>query len=157
MKIGYAVLPEQVLKFWITNKRFYANRVSRAEQVTLSKFIDLGYYEQHVGYMRSIYREKLNTLRSAITDSELSARTKLSGDEAGMFCLAEFDIDADESESSNLLFNSGIKASPLNSSIGIPSLARYPKNTYVIGFGELKNSQINDGIKRWAKAWKSYL
>ncbi len=107
--------------------------------------------------MRSIYREKLNTLRSAITDSELSARTKLSGDEAGMFCLAEFDIDADESESSNLLLNSGIKASPLNSSIGIPSLARYPKNTYVIGFGELKNSQINDGIKRWAKAWKSYL
>ena len=93
MKIGYAVLPEQILKLWAASKTFYANRVSRAEQVTLSKFIDLGYYEQHVGYMRSIYREKLNTLKTAFSESELSAHTKLSGDEAGMFCLAEFDID----------------------------------------------------------------
>ena len=157
MKIGYAVLPEQILKLWAASKTFYANRVSRAEQVTLSKFIDLGYYEQHVGYMRSIYREKLNTLKTAFSESELSAHTKLSGDEAGMFCLAEFDIDADERESSRLLLSAGIKASLLNSSIGIPSLARYPENAYVIGFGELKNSQINDGIKRWSKAWKSYL
>ena len=157
MKIGYIILPEPLIKLWTDGKRFYSNRVSRIEQVTLSRFIDLGYYEQHVGYMRSIYREKMNTVKGAVAETPLARCTRLSGCDEGLFCLAQFDISLSENESYQLLMKNGVKASTLSSCIKNAALSRYPLNTYIIGFGELKISQIQDGIRKWARAWRPYI
>ncbi|MGN0164010.1 MAG: PLP-dependent aminotransferase family protein [Candidatus Ornithomonoglobus sp.] len=157
MKIGYIIAPEEIVKLWFEKKRFYANRVSRVEQVTLSKFIDFGHYERHLGYMRSIYHEKALALRRAVTSSAMEGHVKISGDEAGMFCLMSFDINLPEAKANKLLLDNGIKLSPISSCIADRSRSRFAENTYITGFGELRISEINDGIAAWEKAWKRWL
>lgn len=157
MKIGYILLPKDLSELWQKNRPYYSNRVSRIEQNTLAKFIDSGLYEQHVGYMRSIYREKMSALVKAVSSSPLASHTTLTGTDAGMFCLAEFDINAEEHTGKQMLLHGGVKASPLSSSIGKGELSNYPPNTYVIGFGDLKISQIHERIEKWAQAWKKFL
>ncbi len=157
MKIGYIIAPEEIVRLWFDRKPFYANRVSRIEQVTLSKFIDLGHYEKHIGYMRSIYHEKAMALRRAVTASALNGHVEITGDEAGMFCLMKADIDLPEPEANKLLRDNGVKISLINSCIADKSRSRIADNTYIAGFGELKISRINDGIAAWEKAWKRWL
>jgi GntR family transcriptional regulator/MocR family aminotransferase len=157
MKIGYIVVPEEIARLWFEKKRFYANRVSRVEQVTLSKFIDLGYYEKHIRYMRSIYHEKSIALKNAVYSSSLGSVAQISGDDAGMFCRASFNIDIPEKQANKLLAENGVKLSPLSTSVEDTYRAYFPENTYTVGCGEMKISQIRDGIALWARTWEKYL
>lgn len=153
MKIGYAVLPDDLVLLWDKSKRFYSNRVSRAEQVTLSKFIDRGFYEQHVGYMRSIFREKAAALTKAIENSSLAPYTTLYGCDAGTFCTAEFNLDTDPETAFNQLPPHEVKAVRINDTLGNPEYKIYDDTAYVLGFGNLKISQIYEGISRLEQAW----
>lgn len=157
MKIGYIVAPDEVVKLWFEKKRFYSNRVSRIEQVTLSKFIDLGYYEQHINYMRDVYREKTLTLKKALNSTELGKKSVISGDNAGMYCILQCDIPLEEKRANELLSENGVKLSPLTSSMHDKSKSSFPENTYVVGYGDMTSSQIREGIRLWSKIWKDYL
>jgi len=157
MKIGYIVAPEEFVKKWFEKKRYYANRVSRVEQVTLSKFIDLGHYEKHINHMRNIYREKTETVKKALLDSRLGNKVRISGDDTGMFFLAEFDINQTERNANKLLIENGIKLSPISGSVKDDSKKVFDENTYIVGYGEMTKSQICDGIRQWAEMWKEYL
>lgn len=157
MKIGYIAAPEEIVRLWFERKRFYSNRVSRAEQATLSKFIDLGYYDRHVNYMRDIYRAKMNAFVNAVGSSRLGEKCRITGTEAGMYCLMECDIELDERAALELLTEHGIKVSLLTSSVYDEKIMNYPPNTYVVGFGEMTITQIREGIDMWAKAWERFL
>ncbi len=157
MKIGYIVAPEEIIKWWFNKKMFYLNRVSRIEQVTLSKFIDLGYYEKHINYMCDVYKEKTRVVKETVFNSPLGKKTEITGDTAGMYCNMFFDISLPENEARDLCIKNGIKISALTTCIEDTSKATLPENTYNIGYGELKISQIKDGLNLLAKVWKKYL
>ncbi|MGN0150637.1 MAG: PLP-dependent aminotransferase family protein [Clostridia bacterium] len=157
MKIGYIVVPDEIAALWFKKKRFYANRVSRIEQVTLSKFIDLGYYEKHINYMRDIYKEKTIAIKRAVLNSPLGKITTISGDDAGMFCMMHFDIKLPEKKAKKILADNGIKLSPLSSSLKEQSQTAFPENSYTVGYGEMTISQIKDGIKLLSNLWKDYI
>lgn len=157
MKIGYIVAPDDIVKLWFEKKRFYSNHVSRVEQVTLSKFIDLGYYEKHLNYMRDIYRAKTEALKKAVSDSLLSKHCTITGDNAGMFCIMHCDIPLEQKEANAILAEHGIKLSPLNSSIHDTKRQTFLPNIYVVGYGDMTITQIREGVKHWEKAWEKYL
>lgn len=155
MKIGYIVAPDDIIERWFEKKRFYSNRVSRIEQVTLSKFIDLGYYEKHLNYMRDIYCAKSKALKKAITDSKLGRYCTIIGDNAGMFCLVQCNIDIKEEYAIELYTNYGIKMSTVSTSVYDRGKSQYSPNTYIIGYGDMTITQIRDGIALLAEAWDS--
>lgn len=157
MKIGYIVAPEEFVKLWFKKKTFYSNRVSRIEQVTLSKFIDLGYYEKHIKYMCNIYKEKTKVVIDAVKKSVLGEKTKISGYTAGMYCNMSFDISLTEDEARKICLKNGIKISSLTTCIEDKTRATLPPNTYNIGYGDLTNTQIRDGINLLASVWEKYL
>lgn len=157
MKIGYIVVPDEIAEWWFNKKTWYLNRVSRIEQVTLSKFIDLGYYEKHINYMCDIYKEKTKMVKESVYNSDLAGKTKITGDTAGMYCNMFFDISLPEKRARELCIENGIKISALTSCIEDTSRATLPQNTYNIGYGDLKNSQIKDGFNLLASIWKKYL
>jgi len=157
MKIGYIVAPDDFVKWWFDRKKWYSNRVSRIEQVTLSKFIDLGYYEKHIKYMRDIYKEKTRVVKEAVYNSPLAAKTKITGDTAGTYCNMFFDISITEKRARELCVKNGIKISALTSCVEDKTRAIIPENTYNIGYGDLTNSQIRDGFHLLAEIWKKYL
>lgn len=157
MKIGYIVAPEEIVKWWFDKKRFYLNRVSRIEQVTLSKFIDLGYYEKHINYMCEIYKEKTRIVKETVLNSSLGRKTEIMGDTTGMYCNMFFDISLPENKARELCIKNGIKISALTTCIGDTKKATLPENTYNIGYGDLKISQIKDGLNLLSKIWRKYL
>ena len=157
MKIGYVILPEDILIRWFKEKRFYSNRVSRVEQVTLSKFIDAGHFDRHVQYMRSVYHAKTEAFRKAVESSPLSKKCRISGCDAGMYCIMECDIDMEEKAANRLLRENGVKLSPLRASMYDEAKALYAPNTYVVGYGEMTISQIREGVAKWAAVWKELL
>ncbi len=157
MKIGYIVAPDDFIEQWFNKKIYYLNRVSRIEQVTLSKFIDLGYYEKHINYMCDIYREKTKIVKESVYNSDLAYKTKITGDTAGMYCNMFFDISLSEKQARELCIKNGIKISALTTCIEDTKRATVPENTYNIGYGELKISQIRDGFNLLAEIWKKYL
>lgn len=157
MKIGFIVAPDDIVELWFKKKRFYSNRVSRVEQVTLSKFIDLGYYEKHVSYMRDVYRAKTEAFKKAINESKLKNICTITGDDAGMYCLMQCNIALEQSQALDLLIKNRVKLSSLDSSISNMDNQTYPPNTYVVGYGDMTITQIRDGVKHWEKAWEEYL
>ncbi|MDO5398559.1 MAG: PLP-dependent aminotransferase family protein [bacterium] len=157
MKIGYIVAPDEIVKRWFEKKRFYSNRVSRVEQVTLSKFIDLGHYERHINYMRDIYREKTAAFKKAINSTELGKKSIITGDDAGMYCLVQCDVKLEELHAKELLEQNGVKLSLLTSSMDDCSNTDFPPNTYVVGYGEMTISQIREGVALWSKILAEYL
>ena len=157
MKIGYIIAPDEIVQLWFKEKRFYSNRVSRVEQVTLSKFIDLGHYERHVNYMRDIYREKTAAFKKAVNNSKMGKNCVITGDDAGMYCLMKCNITLEEEQANKILSEHGIKLSPLNGSIHDKSRATFPQNTYIVGYGDMTISQIREGVKLWSELWEKYL
>jgi hypothetical protein len=69
----------------------------------------------------------------------------------------QFDIAQSEREANRLLKNNGIKLSPLTSCIADKTRGRFSENTYTVGYGEMKISEINDGIAEWAKLWRNWI
>ncbi len=156
MKIGYIVVPDDFVKWWFERKKWYSNRVSRVEQVTLSKFIDLGYYEKHIKYMCDIYREKTRVVKDTVYNSALAEKTRITGDTAGMYCNMFFDISLPEKKARELCVKNGIKISALTSCVQDITRAVIPENTYNIGYGDLTNSQIRDGLNLLVSIWEKY-
>ncbi len=157
MKIGYVVLPEALAELWFEKKRFYSNHVSRVEQVTLSKFIDYGYYEKHLNYMCDIYHEKAKAFKKAVAESCLSKKCTIAGDDAGTFCIMRCDIPVSEAKGKSLYENYGVKMSSIATSVFDRKYEVYPPNTYIIGYGDMTITQIREGVAQLAKAWENIL
>lgn len=147
MKIGYVVVPENIAELWFKRKRHYTSRVSRVEQVTLSRFIDLGYYERHIAYMRSIYSEKTAAIQRALKESPLADASTISGIDAGTYCNIHFNLRMPEQYVMRLLREHGVKLNPLSDAVYDKTRAVIPENTYNVGYGEMPISKIRDGFE----------
>lgn len=156
MKIGYVVVPEDIAEMWFRMKRHYTSRVSRVEQVTLSRFIDLGYYERHIAYMRSIYGEKTSALQRAIAESPLSDVSSVSGVDAGTYCNIHFELRLSEQYTMRLLREHGVKLNPLSEAVFDKKRAVIPENTYNVGYGEMPISKIRDGVEIMSSLLNKY-
>ena len=66
-------------------------------------------------------------------------------------------IKVDEEKAKKICMENGIKISSLNSCIADIKKATLPPNTYNIGYGDVKISQIREGITLLSKVWKKYL
>jgi len=155
MKIAYFVADEEIIARLFRMRRFFSCRVSRIEQVTLSKFIDLGHYERHIGYMGRVYKEKMLTLKRAFLSSPLGDRVQFYGDDTGLFCTVHFDIETPEEKAAGLLEQNGIKVRRMTQDLAPGAKTDIPQNTYTAGFGELTASQIREAVRHWCRAWDS--
>lgn len=157
MKIGYIILPHELTGVWLDKLRPYSSKVSRVEQVALSKFIDCGVYEKHVEYMRSVYKSKIDTLLDSLGKSQIGEHADVWGTGSGAICGVHFDLSVSQSEARNLLLNEGVKIS----TIGVTRIGElppsFPENSYRIGLGHMKSSDIRDAVKRWNYCWKDLL
>lgn len=156
MKIGYAVMPKELVDKWFSAMQYYSCRVSRVEQVALSKFIDRGHYERHIGYMKSIYHEKSMAVCKALENSALNSCCTIGGADAGLFIRAHFELDCPEDKAQTVLAENGVKLSTLTSSLWDKSRPGFKPNTYVIGYGDMTISRIREGIDRIEKIWKDF-
>ena len=63
LRISYMILPPRLLDAWEEKMGFYSCTVPAFEQLTLTRFLDGGYFERHLSRMRKHYRAQLAALR----------------------------------------------------------------------------------------------
>ncbi|MDO5718861.1 MAG: PLP-dependent aminotransferase family protein [Tissierellia bacterium] len=79
-KTSYMVLPKSL------SKGEYNSPVSYINQKLLSVFIDEGYFEKHLNFMRSLYKKKRDKMVSKLNSYDVIIR----GQEAGMHLICDF-------------------------------------------------------------------
>lgn len=87
-RIGYMVLPEHLVRRFLSRLGFYACTVGALEQLTLARFIESGEYERHVNRQRTRFRKLQSALTKALSEEAKRAgighRLKLHNIGAGL-------------------------------------------------------------------------
>ena len=103
------------------------------------------------------YKEKTKAILEVVKKNPILAnKTEIFGATAGRYCNMIFDINLDEKKVRQLCLKNGIKISALTTCIADTKKATLPINTYNMGYGELKISEIRDGLTLFANIFKQY-
>lgn len=87
MRLGFMVLPPQLLEQYREELDFYACTVPALEQHVLARFLAGGHYEQHLSRMRKEYRLRRSAVLEAFRSSPFAHRITISEQGAGLHFL----------------------------------------------------------------------
>jgi GntR family transcriptional regulator / MocR family aminotransferase len=88
LRIGYVVLPTELMDSFCHDRWFKDRHSSTLEQLILTRFIDEGYFDRHVRKMKKIYQKRRRALVDQINVCFNSP--KILGQAAGMHLVVEF-------------------------------------------------------------------
>ena len=148
IRVGYMVLPEELLRKYREECYFYSCTVSRIDQRILNEFIKEGYFERHLNKMRKIYRSKHDLLLDCLRPFE--ERFRISGEHAGLYLLLTARDDTTEKTFTHTAGRQGVKVYGLSDSL----VAEAPgKASILLGFGGLSEADIITGTRLLQDAW----
>ncbi|MGN0373164.1 MAG: PLP-dependent aminotransferase family protein [Enterocloster sp.] len=152
IRVGYMVLPEQLLEVYREKAGFYASAVSRIDQNILYQFITQGHYERHLNRMRAIYKGKHDVLLSGL--KELEKDFEIRGENAGIHVLMTHRKGVPEEKLVGLAAEMGVKVYGLSGSF-ISSGRHKTSSTVLLGYANLSEREIEKGCRLLRKAWGS--
>ena len=144
VRVGYMVLPKQLLKVYEETCGFYATTVSRFQQEVLYYFLKEGAFERNLNRMRTIYKAKHDILTAALKKEAWVKRVY--GDHAGMHVLVEVDTSLSEDELLARVLAHGVRIYGLHEYL--IDTAQYGEHpTILLGYGNLSEQQMREGLK----------
>lgn len=150
LRISYMVLPEHLLEAYHNKLGFYICPVPTIEQKTLQHFIDEGHFERHLNRMRNIYKQKRETIISAINDFLPDA--KIQGASDGLHFTLSVNNGMCEQELIKAARNQQVKVYGLSRYYSTP-LPNMNNNTLLMGFAALNNKDIINAVSLLKEAW----
>ena len=150
IRVGYLVLPKELLGKYLEQARFYSSTVSRVDQKILTYFINGGYFERHLNRMREIYKGKHDCLLSAL--KPLEDQFEIEGEFAGLHVLLTSKRGMLEEELFRAAAHAGVRVYGL-SGFFIHEEHAEKKNTVVLGYARLDEEQIREGAGLLLKAF----
>lgn len=157
IRISYMVLPYSLLKRYQKECGFYSSTVSRIDQKILDQFIREGYFERYLNKMRKQYRMKQETMINGLRGFEKDFL--VSGENAGLHLLLTDKRDRSEAELEQLAVQAGVKVYPMEAfrmshkKSGGGSQDPFETATMILGYGQLTQEQITQGLDRLAQVW----
>lgn len=144
------VLPEKLLDIYNEKYTKFSSAVSMMEQNILTAFINEGHYERHLNRMRKLYGEKRTVLLSEL--GKLGDSIRINGENAGHHLALRLGKSLDEEEMVRLALENGVKVYPISPYFINEVPAKY-KSTVLLGYAELSEKKIIEGIGRIREAW----
>jgi GntR family transcriptional regulator / MocR family aminotransferase len=150
IRIGYMVLPEQLIKSYKENLSYIVCPVPSFEQKVLHRFIQEGCFERHLNKMRNIYKKKREILVNNLI--ELKSNIEVIGADAGLHLLLQVYNEMTEDQ---------LVLSALQYGVKVYGLLKYyfdgdfcdKKPTVLIGYASLTEAEIINAVNRLRKAW----
>lgn len=150
IRVSYMVLPAPLLDIYQKDVRFYASTVSRIDQNILYQFLVEGHYERHLNRMRAVYKSKHDTLMAELRQLEPQFRIK--GEYAGLHLLLTHKAGMTEEELIGHAARAGVRVYGLSAYVIRQNHVSYP-STVVLGYANLSEGQITEGMRRLREAW----
>ncbi len=150
IRMSYMVLPEMLLKKYKEKSAFLSSTVSKVDQMILQKFIEQGYYERHLNKTRALYKSRHDTLLGCL--KKMQDRCKISGENAGVHLLLDFQGRFTEDELIGRAAKEGIKVYGLSE-----YYTKEEKNksgTILLGYANMSEEKIIAAAKILEKIWR---
>ncbi|WP_158793246.1 PLP-dependent aminotransferase family protein, partial [Granulicella sp. L60] len=140
LRLGYLVLPKQLVTAFRTAKLLNDMQSSSFHQLVLADFLAEGHLDSHLRRMRTLYDGRRATLTQALRD-HFGTRVRISGDEAGMYLLASFQSSLSEDEAWTRAFHAGVRLErlfwPAGASVKQPGYVQF-----VFAYGTLSDKEL---------------
>ena len=146
LRIGYLVLPKSLVKIFPRAKWLSDRHLPILEQQVLAEFIESGCLERHIRKMRSIYDKRRQTLVKSLK-KHFGKRAKILGEKAGIHLMVSFNTNL----SDEAIIQRAAKAGVAMMSANPHYLATHPTGEFIFGYGDLTETQLQQGIRRLAQ------
>ena len=150
IRISYMVLPEQLMNIYKGKLSFYICPVPVMEQKVLCQFINEGHFERHLNRTRYIYKEKRETLVSAIHD--LMPSVEILGANAGLHLILKINNGMSEYELISSARENGVKVYGI-SQYYFEEGALNQQPEILLGFATMRKNEIIEAVSLLNRAW----
>lgn len=150
LRLNYMVLPQSWLEKYRILFAKYNSTVSLHQQKILQQFMHLGYWDRHLKKSCLSYKKKHDTLVRTITQV-MGDNVTIHGKNAGLHIVLEFNNGLSEKELIEKANHHGVLVYPV--SRYWMRLERYSNNMILLGFSELDENEIVEGINILNHAW----
>jgi GntR family transcriptional regulator / MocR family aminotransferase len=149
LRLGYLVLPPDLVPGMRAAKDVTDRHPSTAEQATLAAFMVGGHFERHLARMRRVYACRLAALENALA-RHFGDRAVLdaASTAAGLHLLVWFDLPYDEAEMVRRATASGIQIDPASPCFQTPPI----RPGALLGYAVMDEPAIEAGIATLAAA-----
>ena len=114
IRISYMVLPQSLVTVFNEKLSFYSSTVPSFEQLTLSAFINEGYFEKHINRMRLFYIRQRNHVINEILNSPIKDKVTIIENDSGLHFILRLKTDKSDEEIKAILEKNNIKLSALS-------------------------------------------
>lgn len=141
LRIGFLILPRDLVDPFIAAKSVWDSGTSMLEQAALAQFIHSGEFGRHIRRMRRIYRQRRDALVRALS-ATFGGRVIIGNHSGGLNMLIGFDVP---------LATDTLQRRALSAGIGLMSAAPYyadppARPTFLFGFAALDEESIGAGV-----------
>lgn len=143
LRIGYLVLPQNLVPIFTRAKWLSDRHLPILEQQVLTEFIEQGHLERHIRKMRSIYDQRRQVLVKAL-HSHFGEKATVFGDKAGLHIMVHLQTQLSENEIIERAAKVGVGMMSASTQYLIPTC----KNEFIFGYGELDEQQLVEGVRR---------
>ena len=151
MRIGYMVIPPELLERFGEKLGFYACTVPVFEQLILAEFLKRGYFERHVSRLRKLYLSRREHFVKALEDSPLSGILEVKSSSGGTHLLLRATNGLGERELVERAAGEGVRVYGLSEYY---SFGSNPDEARVIaGYSGMSAQNISRGIAALERAW----
>lgn len=152
LRLGYVILPKNLCTPFLQAKMLTDRGAPTLTQAAIADFITEGHFERHLRNLRKLYAERRKTLMQAI-QKYLAQEVTYANHPAGFHIMLYLKNEISESQVIAEARKHGVAVyagSPYHLVKPIPA-------SLVLGFSDLENADIEEGIKRLATAIKQPL
>ncbi|WP_405708042.1 MULTISPECIES: PLP-dependent aminotransferase family protein [unclassified Streptomyces] len=146
LRLGFLVLPEQLVDRAAPVVDELLRGGHRHEQLALAHFMESGQYSRHLARMRRLYRRRRDALRTALTEHFDVPHTVTGGD-SGMHLTVRLPPDAPDQPLARAARRHRMAPRPLSPHSLIPDAAH---NGLVLGYGNTPESAFAPGLRQLA-------
>ncbi|MGL4623211.1 MAG: PLP-dependent aminotransferase family protein [Chroococcidiopsis sp.] len=146
LRIGYLVLPPDLVGVFCHAKWLADRQSPLHEQYVLADFIVEGHLERHIRRMRHLYDRRRQVLVQALS-KYFPQQVSIVGENAGMHVMIQLNLPLSDEE---------ILVRAAQVGVGITNASPYYlkdscRGQFILGYTELDESQIEEGISRLSK------
>lgn len=146
IRISAIIGPQKAIRQLAQVQELTYRHLPIMEQLTLTHFIEHGYFMRHMRRVRNVYRRRHEAMSKAISSSGLGERFKLSGVETGLHMFLEAEDSFNEQAFTNQALEKGVRVYPLSH-----YCLESNRKGWVLGFAKVDESAITKGIYRLAE------
>lgn len=145
LRVGYAVLPRDLVEPFEDAKELTDRQTPILEQQVLAGFLEEGHFERHLRKMRLLYQERRQALEGSLT-RQLAGLVQVMGAKAGMHMMVRLSLPVDEGQVVARAAAAGVAVYPARPYYyGAP-----PGAALVLGYAGMPVEQIEEGVRRLA-------